>query len=133
MMHLDRMFQYIRPRPRAWAVGLLYLVGTLAGPVVGPQVMRHVFDGLSHGITRTTLLEYAAVLVVIGAATGVSRFFMRQALMGASREVEHDIRGHIFAQLTCGCRRRSTTSSDCSSCSFQKESRSTEIDLIEPP
>jgi ATP-binding cassette subfamily B protein len=39
------------------------------------------------------------VLVVIDAATGVSRFFMRQALMGASREVEHDVRGHVFAQL----------------------------------
>ena len=37
------------------------------------------------------------------------------------------------APQTCGCRRRSTTSSGCSSCSSRKESRSTEIDSIEPP
>ncbi|MFN2444510.1 MAG: hypothetical protein ABR606_02805 [Vicinamibacterales bacterium] len=36
------------------------------------------------------------------------------------------------ARQTCGCRRRSTTSSGCSSCSSLRESRSTEIDLIEP-
>jgi len=34
---------------------------------------------------------------------------------------------------TCGCRPRSTTSSGCSSCSSRKESRTTEIDSIEPP
>jgi hypothetical protein len=37
------------------------------------------------------------------------------------------------AHQTCGCRALSTTSSGCSSCSFRKESRSTEIDSIEPP
>ena len=37
------------------------------------------------------------------------------------------------AHQTSGCRPRSTTSSDCSSCSSRKESRSTEIDSIEPP
>ncbi len=37
------------------------------------------------------------------------------------------------APQTCGCRRRSTTSSGCSCCSFQKASRTTEIGSIEPP
>jgi hypothetical protein len=37
------------------------------------------------------------------------------------------------ARQTCGCRRRSTTSSACSSCSSRKESRLTEIGSIEPP
>ena len=37
------------------------------------------------------------------------------------------------APQTCGSRRRSTTSSGCSSCSFRKGSRSTEFDSIEPP
>jgi hypothetical protein len=37
------------------------------------------------------------------------------------------------ARQTCGCRRLWTTSSDCSSCSSRRESRSTEIDSIEPP
>ncbi len=37
------------------------------------------------------------------------------------------------ARQTCGCRRRSTTSSGCSSCSFRKGLSSTEFDSIEPP
>lgn len=37
------------------------------------------------------------------------------------------------APQTCGSKRRSTTSSGCSSCSFLTESRSTEFDSIEPP
>ena len=41
--------------------------------------------------------------------------------------------GFCRARQTCGCRRRLTTSSGCSSCSSRKGSRSTEIGLIEPP
>jgi len=37
------------------------------------------------------------------------------------------------AHQTSGCRLRSITSNDCSSCSFRKESRATEIGSIEPP
>ena len=37
------------------------------------------------------------------------------------------------AHQTCGSKRRSTTSSDCNCCSSRRESRSTEIDSIEPP
>jgi hypothetical protein len=37
------------------------------------------------------------------------------------------------ARQTCGSKPRSITSSGCSSCSFRKESRSTEIDFNEPP
>lgn len=37
------------------------------------------------------------------------------------------------APQTCGSRRRSTTSSGCSSCSSRKGSRTTEFDSIEPP
>ena len=33
----------------------------------------------------------------------------------------------------CGCRRRSTTGNGCRRCSFQQESRTTEIGLVEPP
>ena len=36
------------------------------------------------------------------------------------------------APQTCGCNPRSITSSDCSSCSFLRELRSTETDSIEP-
>ncbi len=50
---------------------------------------------------------------------------------------ELDVEGILaFAERapqTSGCRRRSVTSSGCSSCFFLKESRSTEIDSIEPP
>lgn len=37
------------------------------------------------------------------------------------------------APQTCGSKRRSTTSSGCSSCSSRKGSRTTEFDSIEPP
>jgi hypothetical protein len=41
--------------------------------------------------------------------------------------------GFCRVRRTSGCRRRSITSSGCSSCFCLKASRSMEIDLIEPP
>jgi hypothetical protein len=49
------------------------------------------------------------------------------------RTTEQQRRVSAIQQKTCGSKRRSTTSSGYSSCSFLKESRSTEIGSIEPP
>jgi hypothetical protein len=58
-----------------------------------------------------------------------------EAFLFAQAIDELDVEGILaFAEhpQTYGRRPRSITSSDCSSCSFLRESRTTEIDSIEP-
>jgi hypothetical protein len=72
------------------------------------------------------------------AARGADARQDRSSLRGAVEEL--DVEGILaFAERILPrasdlwCKRRSTTSSVCSSCSSRKESRTTEIDSIEPP
>jgi len=57
------------------------------------------FDDLTSGVTRTKLFEYGALLLAIGLVGGLFRFLMRRILMGASRQIEYDMRNDFFAHL----------------------------------
>ena len=63
------------------------------------MVLRYAVDNLTRGVTRAKLLEYGLLLLAIGLVGGVFRFLMRRILMGASRQIEYDIRNDFFARL----------------------------------
>jgi ATP-binding cassette subfamily B protein len=63
------------------------------------MVLRYAIDDLTLGVTRAKLLGYAAILLAIGVIGGVFRFFMRRIVIGASREIEYDMRNDFFAHL----------------------------------
>jgi Recombinase zinc beta ribbon domain len=63
----------------------------------------------------------------------IARATPKQSMNSTCRASWRSQNASCRAHQTCGSRRRSTTSSDCSSCSFRKELRTTEIDSIEPP
>ena len=67
--------------------------------LVSPWVLKHAIDDLTIGVTRAKLGVYAGLLLAVATAGGVCRFLMRRIIIGASREIEYDLRNDFFAHL----------------------------------
>src|SRR5262245_28353532 len=63
------------------------------------MVLRYAVDDLARGVTRAKLIEYSTLLLGIGVVGGLFRFLMRRILIGASRDIEYDMRNDFFAHL----------------------------------
>ncbi|MGE0445361.1 MAG: ABC transporter ATP-binding protein, partial [Vicinamibacterales bacterium] len=67
--------------------------------LAGPWVLKNAIDDLSQGVTADRVRAYALAFVALAAAGGVFRFLTRRIIIGASREIEYDLRNDFFAAL----------------------------------
>jgi ATP-binding cassette subfamily B protein len=67
--------------------------------VLIPVVIGHAIDDMQHGITEQKVLFHALRLLVIAALSAIFLYITRQVIIGASREIEFDLRNDIFANL----------------------------------
>jgi ATP-binding cassette, subfamily B, multidrug efflux pump len=94
-----RLFVYVIRYRRAFIAGLACTVVTQSVTLASPKVLQFAIDDLTHGVTRVKLFEYGTALLAIGLVGGVFRFLMRRTLIGASRDIEYDMRNDFFAHL----------------------------------
>jgi ATP-binding cassette, subfamily B, multidrug efflux pump len=94
-----RLLPYAFRHRRALAAGLFCVVLTTAISLTGPWILKHAIDDLTAGVTRTKLAFYALLLLTIAIAGGVFRFLMRRIIVGASRDIEYDLRNEFFTHL----------------------------------
>ena len=64
-----------------------------------PPVVGRAVDEMQHGATPHQILLRALHLLALAVAAAVLLFIMRQVLIGASREIEFDLRNDVFANL----------------------------------
>jgi ATP-binding cassette subfamily B multidrug efflux pump len=67
--------------------------------VLIPVVIGHAIDDMQHGATETKVLHHALRLLLIAVLSAVFLYITRQVIIGASREIEFDLRNDIFANL----------------------------------
>jgi ATP-binding cassette subfamily B protein len=67
--------------------------------LAGPWVLKYAIDDLHQGATMEKVRRYAAALLALAAVGGVFRFLMRRIIVGASRDLEYDLRNDFFAAL----------------------------------
>jgi ATP-binding cassette subfamily B protein len=67
--------------------------------LASPLVLGFAIDDLTRGVTRSKLAGYGALLLGIGLVSGVFLFLQRRILIGASRDIEYDMRNDFFAHL----------------------------------
>jgi ATP-binding cassette subfamily B multidrug efflux pump len=96
---LRRLLPYVLPYRRQFSLGLLCVLMTTAIQLLAPWVLKYAIDDLGRGITRAKLALYASLLLGIACIGAVFRFLMRRIIIGASREIEYDIRNDFFARL----------------------------------
>ena len=72
---------------------------TCAGVGSDLSVIGHAIDDMQHGITEQKVFFHAGRLLIIAALSAVFLYICRQVIIGASREIEFDLRNDIFANL----------------------------------
>jgi ATP-binding cassette, subfamily B, multidrug efflux pump len=94
-----RLLPYLLRYKRAFLLGLGCVIVTTAIQLLSPWVLKNAIDDLNRGVTRQKLGLYAALLLAIALVGGTFRFLMRRILIGASRDIEYDMRNAFFARL----------------------------------
>ena len=94
-----RLLPFVLRYRRSFALGLACVVVTTAIQLLAPWVLKYAIDDLNAGVTRSKLALYAATLLAIACVGAVFRFLMRRILIGASRDIEYDLRNAFFAHL----------------------------------
>jgi ATP-binding cassette, subfamily B, multidrug efflux pump len=67
--------------------------------VLIPGVIGHAVDDMQHGLTQAKILHHALILLLIAVASAVFLYITRQVVIGASREIEFDLRNDLFQNL----------------------------------
>lgn len=94
-----RLLPYLRPYRRILVWGALCVVLTNVIALAQPQVLRMAVDDLYRVVTARKLGRYALILFSISVLSGIFKFWMRQAVIGASRRIEYDLRNDLFNHL----------------------------------
>jgi ATP-binding cassette subfamily B multidrug efflux pump len=84
-----------------WAVlfGLLCVAATNVVALIVPRILRTAVDSLSAGVDYGQLSQYALLIVAVAVVAGVFRFAARRLVIGASREIEYELRNDYFRHL----------------------------------
>ena len=94
-----RLLGYLFRYRRAFVLGFLCVVATTTISLTSPWILKYAIDDLSAGVTLAKVRLYAAGLLALAAAGGIFRFLMRRIIIGASRDIEYDLRNDFFAHL----------------------------------
>ena len=94
-----RLLPFVLRYHRSFLLGLACVVVTTAIQLLSPWVLKYAIDDLNAGVTRAKLALYAGTLLGIACIGAIFRFSMRRIIIGASRDIEYDMRNAFFLRL----------------------------------
>ncbi|MEJ2335645.1 MAG: ABC transporter ATP-binding protein [Gemmatimonadales bacterium] len=99
MTSLRALIPYFKPYRRGILAGLaLVVIGNLF-TLLGPYLLKEAIDALETHLSRSLIVRYALLIVLVAILAGVSRYYMRELLNGISRRIETDLRNDLFDHL----------------------------------
>jgi ATP-binding cassette subfamily B multidrug efflux pump len=100
------MFQRLRPlKPYLarykgrYVAGFAALIVTQIVGITIPLIIKSGIDGMRRGARGSELLFLAGLILGIALVKAIFQFWMRWILIGASRDIEYDLRNDLFAHL----------------------------------
>ncbi len=96
---LQAAWPYLRRYRRSLALGGGALILKDLAAVSQPLFIRRGVDSLTGGFRIETLVWFALGLIGISAVKGWFQYWMRVILIGASRDIEYDLRNDFFGRL----------------------------------
>ena len=99
MPPVRRLLGYVTRYRRSFLLGLACVITTTALTLAGPWVLKYAIDDLTSDVTAAKVRFYGLTLLLLAAVGGVFRFLMRRIIIGASRDIEYDLRNDFFAAL----------------------------------
>ena len=96
---LRPLFPYLRRYWKSLAWGGIAVIFYNVLKVLIPLVIGHAIDDMQHNLTAAKVLHQGLRLIALAACAAVFLYITRWVIIGASREIEYDLRNDLFANL----------------------------------
>ncbi|NYF51399.1 ABC transporter ATP-binding protein [Tunturiibacter gelidoferens] len=96
---LKPLVPYLRRYWKNLAWGGVAVILYNAIKVLIPIVIGHAIDDMQHGITEAKVVHHTLRLLLIAVLSAIFLYITRQVIIGASREIEFDLRNDLFSNL----------------------------------
>lgn len=96
---LKPLFPYLRRYWKQFAWGGVSVILYNSLRVLIPIIIGSAVDDLKRGVTEQAIGFHALRLLGVAAGSAIFLYITRQVLIGASREIEYDLRNDLFANL----------------------------------
>ncbi len=96
---LRPLFPYLKRYRRSFAWGGVALLIYNVSKALVPIVVGGAIDDMRHHLSTATIARAALRLLGIALVSGTFLYITRQVIIGASREIEFDLRNDLFAHL----------------------------------
>ncbi len=93
------LFPYLKRYWKSLAWGGIAVILYNVFRVMIPPIVGHAFDDMKHGVTEAKILYHALRLLGVAACSAICLYLTRQIIIGASREIEFDLRNDMFSNL----------------------------------
>ncbi|HEX8152789.1 MAG TPA: ABC transporter transmembrane domain-containing protein, partial [Thermoanaerobaculia bacterium] len=94
-----RLLSYFARYKRPLLLGFLCVLGSAVFSLLKPLIVGGAVNELSHVVQRGTLVRYGLMLVAASAIEGAFLFAQRRIIIGASRDIEYDMRNDFYGHL----------------------------------
>ena len=99
LQRISPLFPYLKRYWRSLAWGCLALVIYNCSKAVVPILVGRAVDSMQKGRGLGRLTQDALILLAVAAVSAVFLYLTRQIIIGASREIEFDLRNDLFSRL----------------------------------
>jgi ABC-type multidrug transport system fused ATPase/permease subunit len=99
LSRLRPLFPYLRRYWRSFALGGLALIVYNASKAMIPLLIGGAMTDIQHDLSAAKIERLALRLLAVAIVAAVALYLTRQIIIGASREIEFDLRNDIFAHL----------------------------------
>jgi ATP-binding cassette, subfamily B, multidrug efflux pump len=82
-----------------YVAGFAALIITQVVGITIPLLIKSGIDGMRRGVRGGELLSLAGIILGVALVKAIFQFWMRWILIGASRDIEYDLRNDLFAHL----------------------------------
>ncbi len=99
LKNLRPLFPYLKKYRSAYVWGSVCVLLMNGVWILFPLVIRRAIDDLRNGVTLHKLWITAVLLLAVALTKGIFQFLTRWIVIGASREIEFDLRNDLFRHL----------------------------------
>jgi ATP-binding cassette subfamily B multidrug efflux pump len=99
LQNLRPLKPYLARYKKRYIAGFIALVVTQGVGITIPLFIKWGIDGMRRGVKGSELLFFASLILAAALVKAIFQFWMRWILIGASRDIEYDLRNDLFAHL----------------------------------
>jgi len=93
------LFPYLKRYWKSLAWGGAAVIAYNVVRVLLPLIVGHAIDDMKNGVTEARIVHHALRIMLVAALSAIFLYLTRQIIIGASREIEFDLRNDMFANL----------------------------------